>query len=104
MCLLACRVDEHPPGEKAMHDFENVLSCQLDNRRRPRTTPQAAQEAKDAAAAASSAAAAASSPALQAAGELRRGSAERGAKRVSPAPGAGDGNKAGGRRGAKAAR
>jgi hypothetical protein len=85
-----------------MHDFENVLSFQLDNRRRPRTTPQAAQEAKDAAAAAaSSAAAAASSPAD---GELRRGLAERGAKRTSPAPGAGDGNKAGGRRGAKAPR
>ena len=51
-----------------MHDFENVLSCQLDNRRRPRTTPQAAQEAKDAAAASLSPSAAAAAAAAGAAG------------------------------------
>ncbi|KAI3430551.1 hypothetical protein D9Q98_005144 [Chlorella vulgaris] len=80
------RVDEHPPGEKAMHDFENVLSFDLDNNRRRRCTPAG----KDATAAAAAAAAddspapAAATAAVSAAKQLRRGSADRGVKRNSP--------------------
>lgn len=31
-----CRIESHPPGEKALHDFENVLTYQLE-KRRPRS-------------------------------------------------------------------
>jgi hypothetical protein len=31
---FCCRVEEHPPGEKAMHDFEGVLSYSLDRPRK----------------------------------------------------------------------
>jgi hypothetical protein len=69
-----------------MHDFENVLSFDLDNNRRRRCTPAG----KDAAAAAAAAAAddspapAVATAAVSAAKQLRRGSADRGVKRNSP--------------------
>jgi len=31
---LRCRVEEHPPGEKAMHDFEDIVNYRIDGRKR----------------------------------------------------------------------
>lgn len=90
LLLCSCRVDEHPPGEKAMHDFENVLTFQLDNRRR-RTTPASKDVAMAAAAATDSPAPpAAAAGATSSAKQPRKASAERSVKRASPAPGSGD--------------
>ncbi|PRW33022.1 hypothetical protein C2E21_8020 [Chlorella sorokiniana] len=91
------RVEEHPPGEKAMHDFECVVNYQLDSRRRRTGTPSSA-------AAASPAPGDGSSPAVPISGAkaARRGSADRGVKRPSPGPASGEGKA--GRKGSKAAR
>ncbi len=42
--ILICRVEEHPPGEKAMHDFKDVLAYNLDRRRRSPVKQPAAKE------------------------------------------------------------
>lgn len=31
---MRCRVEEHPPGEKAMHDFEDIVNYRIDGRKR----------------------------------------------------------------------
>jgi len=31
---VRCRVEEHPPGEKAMHDFEDIVNYRIDGRKR----------------------------------------------------------------------
>lgn len=93
-------MEEHPPGAKAMHDFENVLNFQLDTSRRRRGTATPVQAAKDRSAGSTPAA-----DGCSAARHARRaGSAERGTKRASPAPqGSAEGGKAG-RKPSKAAR
>lgn len=98
--LLHHRVEEHPPGEKAMHDFECVVNYQLDSRRRRTGTPLSAAAASPA----TGALVDGSSPAVPVSGAkvVRRGSADRGVKRPSPGPASGEGKA--GRKAGKAAR
>ena len=34
LVVMWCRVEEHPPGEKAMHDFEDIVNYRIDGRKR----------------------------------------------------------------------